>query len=147
MKTLVTLLLLGMSLLARAEIVEIGNEELRKLVAQGVKLVDLRTAGEWQQTGVLAGSHMITLFNERGQANPDWKKEVNAVAPADQPLVLICRSGNRSGVAAKMLNEASPSRRIYNVREGMNGWARAGQPVVSFQQNQKTAGIRCAPVC
>ena len=147
MKVLFSLLMLVLPLVARAEIVDIGNDELRKLVAQGVKLVDLRTVGEWRQTGVVAGSHMITLFDERGQVNPDWKRDVAALAPADQPIVLICRSGNRSGIAAKMLAEASPTRRIYNVREGMNGWARAGQPIVSLQQNQKTAGIRCAPVC
>lgn len=133
---------------AHAEIIDIGNEELKKLAAQGVKLVDLRTAGEWRQTGVVAGSQMITLFDEYGQAKPElWKSEVNALSAPAQPIVLICRSGQRSAVAAKMLDQASPSRRIYNVKEGINGWIRAGQSVVPYPQNLKTAGVRCAPSC
>lgn len=147
MKTIVAALLIGTSLFAQAEIIDVSNEELQLLMAQGVKVVDLRTAGEWQQTGVLAGSHMITLFDERGRPNPDWSKEVNAISPADQPVALICRTGNRTRVAAKMLSEASPLRKIYNVRSGITAWARAGQPVVPFEQNLKTVGVRCAPVC
>ena len=147
MKRFLAALFMFASVMAQAEVVDVSNEELQKLMAQGVKLVDLRTAGEWQQSGVLAGSHMITLFDERGRPNPDWQKDVNALTPTDQPVALICRTGNRTRVAAKMLSDASPSRKIYNVRNGITGWSRAGQPVVPFQQNLKTAGVRCAPSC
>lgn len=133
---------------AQAEIVDIGNEELKKLLAQGVKVLDVRTASEWKETGVLAGSQMITLFDERGQANPStWQGEVGAVSASTQPLVLICRTGRRSMAAAKILSDASPSRKIYNVRDGISGWIRGGQSVVPYQQNLKTPGVRCAPSC
>ena len=147
MKRLLAAVLICSPFFARADIVDVGNEELRQLIAQGVKLVDLRTAGEWQQTGVVAGSHMVTLFDEKGRANPGWSAEVNAISAPNQPIALICRSGNRTRVAAKLLNDATPTRRIYNVRAGINGWLQAAQPVVPFQQNLKTAGVRCAPVC
>lgn len=147
MKKLLAAIFIFSSLTARADIVDVGNEELRQLMAQGVKLVDLRTAGEWQQTGVVEGSHLITLFDERGRANPDWNREVNALAASDQPIALICRTGSRSRVAAKALNEASSSRKIYNVRAGITGWTKAALPVVPFRQNLKTAGVRCAPNC
>lgn len=143
---LFNILLLSVSF-AHAEIINIGNDELKKLLADGVKLVDLRTAGEWRQTGVIAGTNMITLFDERGRADPEaWKKELSAVSAPDQPVILICRSGNRTGVAAKMLNETMPKRKIYNVKEGMNGWVKAGQQVVPYQQNL-AAGVRCSPAC
>lgn len=147
MKKLLAALLLGSSLSAQAEIIDVGNEELQQLMAKGVQLIDLRTPGEWQQTGVVAGSHMVTLFDEKGRANPDWSKEVNAISAPDQPIALICRSGNRTRAAAKLLNDATPARQIYNVRSGMNGWTQAAKPVVSPQQNIKTAGVRCGPVC
>lgn len=147
MKKLLAALFVFSSMTAHADIIDVGNEELRQLMAQGVKLVDLRTAGEWQQTGVVEGSHMITLFDEKGRANPDWIREVNALSASDRPIALICRTGNRTRVAAKALNDASPSRKIYNVRAGITGWTKAAQPVVPFQQNLKTAGVRCAPVC
>jgi rhodanese-related sulfurtransferase len=125
-----TLLLAALlALPARAEVIEIGNDELKALKAQGVKVIDLRTAGEWRQTGVLEGS------------------QINAVSAPAQPVVLICRSGSRSGKAANLLHEANPSRKIYNVKGGMSGWVRAGQSVVPFEQNLKTAGVRCSPSC
>ena len=147
MKYLTAAVLMGLSLVVQAEVIDVSNEELQKLIAQGVKVVDLRTAGEWKQTGVLAGSHMITLFDERGGTNPEWVREVNTLSPTDQPVALICRTGNRTRVAAKMLSDATPSRKIYNVRSGITAWARQGLPVVPFQQNQKTSGVRCAPIC
>lgn len=147
MKFLVATALICGSLVAQAEVIDVSNEELQQLMTQGVTLVDLRTAGEWRQTGVVAGSHMLTLFDERGRANPEWSTAVAAVSPAGQPVALICRTGNRTRVAARMLSEASPTRKVYNVRSGITGWVKAGQPVIPFQQNLKTAGVRCAPVC
>ena len=147
MKRLIAALGVFFSFGAQAEVIDVSNDEFQKLINQGVKVVDLRTAGEWQQTGVVAGSHMITLFDERGRPNPDWNREVNTITPTPQPVVLICRTGNRTGVAAKMMNEANPTRKIYNVKQGITGWMRAGLPVVPFQQNVKTAGVRCGPVC
>lgn len=132
----------------RAEIIEIGNDELKALKNQGVQVIDLRTAGEWRDTGVLEGSHMMTLFDEKGRADPaGWASQVNAVSPPTQPVVLICRSGNRSGKAASLLHEASPKRKIYNVKGGVSGWVRAGQSVVPYEQNLKTAGVRCPTNC
>ena len=147
MKKMIAAIMLLASAFAQAEVIDVSNEELQALMKQGVTLIDLRTNGEWQQSGVVAGSHMITLFDERGRPNPLWDKEVNALAPGNQPVALICRTGNRTRVAAKMLSDASPARKIYNVRSGIMGWARANQPVVPYQQNLKTAGIRCTPSC
>jgi rhodanese-related sulfurtransferase len=58
----------------------------------------------------------------------------------DRPIVLICRSGNRSAAAARALEEAGFSE-VYVVRHGfegdldatrhrntLNGWRHAGLP-------------------
>ncbi|MDH5490812.1 MAG: rhodanese-like domain-containing protein [Myxococcales bacterium] len=45
-----------------------------------------------------------------------------------QPIALICRSGGRSGAAARRL-VAMGFERVYNVSGGMMGWNRAGLPV------------------
>lgn len=145
---LVLALLLGNSLLAGAEVVDIGNDDLKALLAKGVAAVDLRTPGEWRQTGVVEGSHLLTLFDEKGRADvAGWSKAVDDVAVPPQPLILICRTGNRSGKAARLLAQASPARRIYNVRDGIVAWKKAGQAVVSVPQNLQHAGIKCGPVC
>lgn len=140
--------LLGHAVTARAEQINIGNEEFKRLLAQGVSLVDVRTAGEWRQTGVVAGSRLITLFDEQGGADPvRWIKEMDRVAGPDAPVVIICRTGNRSGKAAQLLLQRDPKRKVYNVQEGITGWARAGQPVVSLQQNLTQNGGTCSPRC
>lgn len=131
-----------------AEVVNIDNETLKQLASKGVPVVDLRTASEWKQTGVLDRSHLITLFDERGKAQPEnWLAEVDRVSGAGEPVILICRTGNRTRAAARYMDQLSPRRKIYNVTEGITGWVRAGNPVVSQQENLKHAGISCGPVC
>lgn len=142
------LLLSFAAALARAEIVDISGDQLMALVKQGTPVVDVRTAGEWRQTGVLKGSRLITLFDEQGRADPaDWARQVDKVVAADKPLILICRSGSRSGKAAHILDKAGHKGIIYNVKGGISGWMREGQPVVSVQENLKQAGITCTPSC
>ena len=142
-------LLFGLGLtLARAEVVEISSEQLKALVKLGTPIVDLRTAGEWRDTGVVNGSQLITLFDEQGRADAAaWRRQIDKVAPAGKPVILICRSGNRSGQAAQMLDQAGYKGPIYNVRTGISGWMRDGQAVVSVQDNLKQAGITCFPAC
>lgn len=143
------LVLLMSATLAQAEVVNIGNAELNELLKQGVPLVDLRTAGEWQQTGVVKGSQLITLFDEQGRANPqEWIGQLDKVAPPDKPVILICRTGNRTNTAAQFLsNKVGRKGTVYNVKAGITGWMREGQPVVSLQENLKQAGTSCSPKC
>jgi rhodanese-related sulfurtransferase len=134
--------------LARAEVVDIGNEQMRTLVKQGTPVVDLRTAGEWRDTGVVKGSQLITLFDEQGRADAAaWARQIDKVAAAGKPVILICRSGNRSGEAARFLDKAGRKGTIYNVKAGISGWIREGQAVVSMQDNLKQTGISCSPTC
>lgn len=133
---------------AQAEVVHIDNGEFQNLMKQGVKVVDIRTPGEWKQTGVVAGSQMVQFVDERGRVDPEvFAQQLDAVVPASQPVILICRSGNRTGKAAQLLATRQPARKIYNVREGLIGWNRAGLPVVPLSQNLQQAGIRCTPAC
>ena len=139
---------LSIALPAHAEIAQISNAELQKLTAKGVAVVDVRTAGEWRQTGVVAGSQLITLFDETGQADPAaWLRVLDSKVPAGQPVVLICRTGNRSGKAAQLLEQRDPRRKIYNVRESITGWVAGGEPVVSLDRNLAGTGISCSPRC
>jgi rhodanese-related sulfurtransferase len=132
MKRIGFLAMLLTTLSAQAEIITIGNDELKGLLAKGVTLVDVRTAGEWNQTGVISGSELVTLVDESGQTDPQaWKSQMAKVADPSQPVILICRSGKRSSAGSKLLDQQSPARKIYNVRDGMNGWQRAALPTVA----------------
>jgi len=119
------------ALAANAEIINIDNAELVRLAGSGVPVVDIRTEGEWKTTGVIAGSNLLTYFDENGRANPpQWLERLQGVAKSDQPVILVCRSGKRSRVASEFLSEQSGYKKVYNVTSGLNGWSGEHRPMV-----------------
>ncbi|MFN0301712.1 MAG: rhodanese-like domain-containing protein [Burkholderiales bacterium] len=124
-----SLALLG-AMPARAEVVHVGNQELRRLMAQGVALIDIRTAPEWAETGVVKGSHRITFFDEKGRHNaPAWLAQIEEIAKPGQPIAVICRSGNRTLPVSRFLAESGKYPTVYNVRDGTRGWMKEGLPM------------------
>ena len=49
----------------------INAHQLNEMVEQDVVIIDVRTPGEWQQTGIVEGSIPIMFFNERNQPLAD----------------------------------------------------------------------------
>lgn len=124
---LATLLSIGA---AQADVIDIDNAELARLQAAGVPVVDIRTAPEWQETGIVPGSHLLTFFGERGQAEPvPWLHKLQAIATPEQPVILICRSGNRTRSVSTFLSDKIGYTTVYNVKQGIRAWIKAGQPV------------------
>lgn len=82
-------------------------------------LVDVREAVEWDM-GHIAGALHIPLGElvaRRGDLH------------AHKAMAIICAAGVRSSLAATLLRHHG-YQRVYNVPEGMNGWLKAGYPVV-----------------
>ena len=132
MKRILLLISSLFSFTAQAEIINISLDEMSAMSGKNIPLIDIRTLGEWNQTGVIAGSHLLTWVDEYGRSNPNaWREQINKISPNNQALMLICRSGNRSMTAARFLDQQNPSRKIYNVREGMNGWQATARKTVS----------------
>ena len=130
-KHLTVSLLCLAALTAQAEVINIDNAELARLTASGVPLVDIRTEGEWKGTGVIAGSKMLTYFDEQGQANqPVWLEKLKGIAKPDQPVILVCRSGNRTKAATQFLSGQAGYKTVYNVTQGVGGWVKEGRPLV-----------------
>ena len=100
----------------------INNAELAQLLEDKVTLVDIRRPEEWKQTGVVPGSNMITLFTSRGGVNPDFVSELQKVSSPDKPVILICRTGNRTRAASTMLVKQLKYQKVYNVTRGIKGW-------------------------
>ncbi len=126
---------------AQAEVINIDNAELARLAASGVAVIDIRTAPEWRETGVLAGSKLMMFFDEKGQVDaPAWLAQLKTVAKPGQPVILICRSGNRSRAAAQFLTQQTSYKTVYNVTAGINGWVGEGRAVVPV----KAVTVACA---
>ena len=82
-------------------------------------LLDVREHDEWQAGHVAEAVHI-----PMGQLNTRI-----AEIPRDQPIIAICRSGNRSGAVTDALNRAGYT--AHNLDGGMFAWAAEGLPVVT----------------
>jgi rhodanese-related sulfurtransferase len=108
----------------------IDNERLRALIAGGVPVYDVRRAEEWRQTGVIAGSRLLTFVDEHGRPNPEFLPRFTREVGRNDPVILICRTGSRTDVLARHLAEQLGYTNVHNVRHGITGWIRDRQPVV-----------------
>jgi len=94
--------------------------EAAQRITEGAFLLDVRTAEEWNQAHV-SGAVRIPL---------DELKSRLAEVPVDQDVLIICRSGNRSGQARDLLRAAG-LKRTTSISGGINAWVAKGLPVVS----------------
>jgi rhodanese-related sulfurtransferase len=107
----------------------VDNQGLAQLMEQSVPVIDIRRPEEWRETGVVAGSFGLTFVDEAGRVKPNFLEDFAATVSRDQPVVLICRTGNRTDVLGRYLVEQLGYTRVYNVRDGIMGWLREGRPV------------------
>ena len=115
---------------ARAEIINIDNARLESLLSSGIPLIDVRTVPEWEESGIVPGSHLLTFFDERGRADPDkWLKKVEAIAKPGDPVIVMCRSGNRTKAVSEFLSKQAGYAKVYNVKDGIRAWISEGRPV------------------
>lgn len=113
-----------------ASVVDIDNEQLARLLAAGVPVVDIRTEAEWRETGIVPGSHLFTFFDQNGRSDPAaWLRKVYGVANPEQAVILLCRSGNRTRAVSQLLSGQAGYRTVYNVRSGVVAWVRDGRPM------------------
>lgn len=113
----------------------------KMMTAQKVALLDVRTPQEYQFVGHVPGAHLIpfVVWGKWDQAkksfgldpNPDFVKQVSATFPDKKaPLIVMCRSGHRSGKAIKALQAAGYTN-LYQMWEGFEGIAVADKDLPS----------------
>lgn len=116
MRYLITFILL-MTTLLQAEIITTPISQ--ELLAKKVPLVDIRTEGEWKETGIVKGAIPITFFNEQGQYDLDkFLAELNAKVDTKKEFALICRSGSRTNMVGKFLSDKL-GYKVIDIQGGM----------------------------
>jgi len=104
-----------------AGIVELSVDDLQTKIAAGnVRLIDVRRDDE-VASGMIAGAEHIPLdeFDETA-LDPDDEREI----------VLYCRSGRRSGIAAQRLSMHTGSAALH-LAGGITAWREAGGPTTA----------------
>jgi rhodanese-related sulfurtransferase len=87
------------------------------------QIVDVREPFEWAETGVAPGAVLIPLGDLEAQAASELA--------GDQPVYVICRSGNRSQTGSDILVGLGFTQ-VYNVEGGITAWLEAGLPVETY---------------
>lgn len=99
---------------------EISVQQAAQKQKEGAFILDVREPAEWNEVHV-PGTTLIPL----GQLSSRLKE-----IPKDKPVVVICRSGNRSAQARDLLLGSGFSS-VTSVAGGINDWKTKGLPTVS----------------
>ena len=117
-------IIVGLSIVkfAFAEVIDVDDQEMIKLSNLNIPIVDVRRSSEWDQTGVIPNSILLTFFDQEGNYNFDeWYEKLQLEINVTDPIILICISGKRSKVVANMIDEKFNTI-IYNAQSGINSW-------------------------
>ena len=105
-----------------AEIVNINNEQIKELSKINIPIVDVRRSSEWEKTGVVPNSILLTFFDKKGNYNLDeWYNKLRLKINEGEPIILICRTGRRTKIIAEMMDKKFDNV-IYNAKDGITSW-------------------------
>jgi len=129
-KILLSFLFLGASLFASI----INQEVTQEFIDSKVPIVDIRTPGEWKETGLLKGAIPIMLFDERGNYDlRKFLKQLNNAVDTTKPFAIICRTGSRTTVLANFLSKKM-NYKVINLKSGMVYAKYIKMPMVTYKQ-------------
>jgi rhodanese-related sulfurtransferase len=96
---------------------EVSRGEAQKMIDEGAQVIDVRADHEWEAGRISGATHLP--LDELAQRAGEIDKE--------RPVLLYCRGGNRSTMAAAALAEAGYD--ASKLSEGIVGWSEAGLPL------------------
>ena len=96
------------------------NEATLLINRQDALVVDVRETAEW------SGGH---IPNARHIALGHLAKHMSEIEKyKDKPIIVVCASGNRSGMACGTLKKAG-FQQVFNLSGGIGAWSEAGLPM------------------
>lgn len=97
--------------------VRVGVEEVKRLRESGYRVIDVREPVEFA-VGRVAGAELVPL-GELEKVAGGWRR--------DEPLLVYCQSGGRSGQAQAVLKRLGFSS-VLDLEGGFSAWSAAGLP-------------------
>ncbi len=101
------------------EIPAVTPLEAVDMIAEGAMLIDVREQDEWD-TERIPGA----VFRPMSQINA-WYQDL----PRDRPVIVQCRTGNRSGSVVHALMNQAGFDNVFNLSGGIVGWKFQNQAV------------------
>jgi len=85
------------------------------------QLIDVRTPAEYAE-GHIPGAKLVNIYD------PQFKQKILSLKlDKSKPVLVYCRSGNRSMVAARFL--AENGYQVINLKYGIKEWRAKGKPI------------------
>jgi rhodanese-related sulfurtransferase len=91
-----------------------------------MKIIDIRTKGEWVQMGIIKDAYLITFFDERyGYDAKKFLEELNEVVEKDEEFAIICNTASRTKLVSNFLGNKH-NYKVTNLTGGMMNLFREG---------------------
>lgn len=119
------------SFISAEELINLSAKQLIALQHNNALVVDIRTESEWLATGTIPNSHKLQFFSPQGKYDTEkWLADLNKLKTSpDQAIILVCRSGGRSGKVGNMLTKQLGMANIHHLSSGMMSWIRSGNKI------------------
>lgn len=111
----------------------LSTQEFQEKKEEGYAIIDIRRADEWEEFGVIEGSHKITFFDAIGRYDLDKFLELftQVVKDKEQPFILVCAHANRTKSIGEVLGLQFKYKNVYELDGGINwGWIDKGLKTV-----------------
>ena len=118
---------------------EISLEKAHSLYKENnLLIIDVRTKKEWEMTGIIPDSILISMHDNNNLERKDFLKEINLEISShkNKKIAFICASGARSNaVMVFFLNKGFKN--IHHIPDGImgkqsNGWLFQGYPITNY---------------
>ena len=126
-KLMLGLFMISTFMLAGVKTVNVTPE----IVQSGIKIIDIRTGPEWEQTGIVEDSIPITFFDARG--NYDAQKFLDTLSgyvKKGEEFALICRTGNRTTAVSDFLGKQGYD--VINLKGGVKSLGQQGFKLIPY---------------
>ncbi len=110
--------------IAFSDFIGISPKTLQDKIDENIVVIDIRTPPEWQEVGVVPTSKKIMFFDQAGKYDVEkWLLEFSKyVKNKNQPFVLVCRSGNRTGIVGNFLSNKLGYKKVFHLEHGIKSW-------------------------
>ena len=114
--------------LSYAEVIDVNNKQILELSKKNIPIIDIRRSSEWEQTGIVPKSILLTFFDKNGKYNFEkWYSNLSLKVDQGKPIILICRTGRRTRIIAEMMDKKL-GYMVYNAKNGITSWIDAKLP-------------------
>ena len=133
MKKTLSLLLFPLFLFAQLHDIDIATFETMQ--KRGVPVIDIRTPGEWKETGIIPGSHTVTFFHADGRYSvPEFLRALEKLGiTKESPFILVCRSASRTRTLGNFLAGKAGFEKVYELEGGILNWRAHGKPLAPYK--------------